>query len=129
MRCYLAGPYASHITSKDDAVWAATRSLVSLRGFLRPVLHVDEVITRDNCIWSPLIQGHFILYDKQGQWDEKLALNWCLYCLEFKGFDTLVISTTPRKPGYGRNGVDAERQLAERLGYRIMSEVDAANLE
>ena len=129
MRCYLAGPYASHITGKDDAVWAATRSLVALRGFLRPVLHVDEVIMRDKCIWSPLIHGHFILYDKQEQWDEALALNWCLYCLEFKGFDTLVISTTPRKPGYGRNGVDAERQLAERLGYRIMSEVDAANLE
>jgi len=128
MRCYLASPYASHITNRDDAIWAAARSLVNLRGFLRPVFHVDEIITLNKCIWSPLIQGQFILWERGGRWGEKLALRWCLHCLEFKGFDTLVISTTPRKNGYGPNGMDSERKLAERLGYRIMSETEAGQL-
>ena len=125
MRAYFASPFASHITNRDDAVWAATRSLVRLRGILRPVLHVNEVAGRDNVIWSPLIQGQFILWDRGGQWSERLALAWCLHCLEFKGFDTLAISNTiPRATGYGTNGMDAERRLAKKLGFNIISETD-----
>ncbi len=125
MRAYFASPYASHITNRDDAVWAATRSLVRLRGIMRPVLHVDEVAGRDNVIWSPLIQGQFILWERGGRWDERLALAWCLHCLQFKFFDTLVISDTiPRAKGYGANGVDREHSLAEKLGLNIISETD-----
>jgi hypothetical protein len=130
LKCYLASPFASYIGSREDAVWAAARSLLRLKGYLRPVLHVDEVAQSDRpCIWSPLLQGDFIKWNRGGRWSERLALRWCLNCLEYKGFNTLVLANTiPRTPGYGANGMDDEETLARQLGYRVMTEVEAEGL-
>jgi len=129
VRAYFSSPYASHATSKDDAVWAAIRSLSAMRGFLWPVLSVREVHGRKNCVWSPLIQGQFILWDYGGRWAESDALDWCLWHLQYQPFDTLILSDTiPRKPGYGRNGMDAEEKLARKLGYRIMLETEVPGI-
>ncbi len=127
MKAYLAGPYASHLISKEAAICDALRSLARLR-HLRPVIHVDEVAASDRCIWSPLIQGQVIFWNTDQRWSEETALKWCLHCLEFAGFDTWIKSTSPRRPGYGANGVDQEQALACKLGYRIMSEADAEGL-
>ncbi len=123
MKAYLAGPYASHLISKQAAICDALRSLSRLR-HLRPVIHVDEVAASDRCLWSPLIQGQVILWNTDGRWSEKTALEWCLWNLEAY-FDTLIISTSPRRPGTTATGVDAEQALACKLGYKIMSEADA----
>ena len=121
MKAFLSSPYASHFTSKEAAVWDALSALSVLR-HLHPVIHVDEVAASD-CVWSPLIQGQVILWNTGGRWSEKLALEWCLRNLESAGFDTLIVATSPRKPG--RNGMDAEADLARELGYRIMSQAEA----
>ena len=124
MKAFLSSPYASHLISKEAAIRDALRSLSRLP--LRPVIHVDEIIRCDvNCIWSPLIQGQVILWNNSGEWAEETALKWCLFNLAHAGFDTLIISTSPRKPGYGANGVDQEQALACKLGLKIMSEADA----
>ncbi len=127
MKAFLSSPFASHLISKEAAICDALRSLSRLR-HLRPVIHVDEVEKCDRCIWSPLIQGQVILWDNFGQWSEDAALRWCLWHLEHAGFDTQIISTSPRRPGYGASGVDREQALACKLGYRIMSEADAEML-
>ncbi len=124
MKAFLSGPFASHLISKEAAICDALRSLSRLR-HLRPVIHVDEVAKCDRCIWSPLIQGQVIFWNTDGRWSEETALKWCLWNLEHAGFDTLIISTSPRKPGYGANGVDCEQALACKLGYCIMLEADA----
>ncbi len=124
MKCFLSSPYASHLISKQAAICDALRSLSRLR-HLRPVIHVDEVAASERCIWSPLIQGQVILWNTDGRWSEETALKWCLHCLEHAGFDTLIISTSPRRPGTTATGVDAEQTRACELGYRIMSEADA----
>ena len=124
---YLASPYASHLISKSAAICDALRSLSRLR-HLNPVIHVDEVAESDRCIWSPLIQGQVILWNTDLRWSEKTALEWCLFNLETAGFDTLIISTSPRRPGTTATGVDAEQALACKLGYRIMSESEAENV-
>lgn len=121
MRAYLASPYASYLGSKDDAVWAAARSLLSIKGWLKPVLHLDEVAATDNCIWSPLIQGHFILWDRRGEWSESEALDWCLSVLETK-FDTLVIANTIPRKDSAPNGMDREEKLARELSYPVFLE-------
>ena len=123
MKAYLAGPYASHLISKDAAICDALHSLSRLR-HLRPVIHVDEVAPSDRCIWSPLIQGQVILWNTGGRWSEETALKWCLHCLTTGGFDTIIISTSPRRPGATATGVDVEQARACELGYRIMSEAD-----
>ncbi len=130
LRCFFSSPFASYAGSKEDAVWAAARSLVRLKGYLRPVLHVDEVTKSDvNCVWSPLLHGQFILWDRGGMWDERHALAWCLHCLEFKGFNCLSSSdTNPRAKGHGWNGMDAENALARKLGHRVVRESDVAGL-
>ena len=126
MKCYLAGPYSSHLISKDAAICDALRSLARLR-HLHPVIHVDEVAASDRCVWSPLIQGQVILWNTGGRWSETTALEWCLHNLERAGFDTLIVSTSPRRSGTTATGVDREQALACKLGYRIMSESDAEN--
>ncbi len=123
MKGYLAGPCASHLISKQAAIHDALRSLARLR-HLNPVIHVDEVAASDRCIWSPLIQGQVILGNTGGRWSEATALEWCLWNLEAY-FDTLIISTSPRRRGATATGVDAEQALAFKLGYVIMSEADA----
>ncbi len=127
MKAYLAGPYASHLISKEAAICDALRSLSRLR-HLRPVIHVDEVAPSDRCIWSPLIQGQVILWNTDNRWSEETALKWCLHCLERAGFDTIIISTSPRRRGATATGVDAEQALACKLGLKIMSEADAEGL-
>ncbi len=127
MKAFLSSPYASHFVSKEAAVWDALRSLSRLRHW-RPVIHIDEVALSDRCLWSPLIQGQVILWNNSGEWSEKTALEWCLRQLEFGGFDAWIKSTSPRKPGYGWSGVDAEQALACKLGYKIMSEADAESI-
>ncbi len=124
MKAFLSGPYASHLIDKQAAICDALRSLSRLR-HLRPVIHVDEVALSDRCIWSPLIQGQVILWNTDNRWSEETALKWCLHCLEFAGFDAWIKSSSPRKPSYGANGVDAEQALACKLGYLIMSEAEA----
>ncbi len=124
MKCFLSSPFASHLISKQAAIHDALRSLSRLR-HLRPVIHVDEVAPSDRCVWSPLIQGQVILWNTDGRWSEETALRWCLHCLEHAGFDTLIISTSPRRPGCTDTGVDREEELARRLGYRIARESDA----
>ena len=120
-KCYYASPFASHIISPEAAVIAAMRAVTRLPGWLKPVLHVNEVSRAINCVWSPVIHGHFILRDKGGNWPWEEAMEWCLDCLENKGFDTLILSDTiPRKPGYGENGMDAEDELARCLGYPVL---------
>ncbi len=127
MKAYLAGPYASHLISKQAAIRDALRSLSRLP--LLPVIHVDEITACDvNCVWSPLIQGQVILWNTDNRWSEETALKWCLHCLEHAGFDTIIISTSPRRPGATATGVDAEQALACKLGYLIMSEADAEGL-
>ncbi len=127
MKCFLSGPYASHLISKEAAICDALRSLARLR-HLHPVIHVDEVAASDHCIWSPLIQGQVIFWNTDCRWSEETALKWCLWNLEHAGFDTWIKSTSPRKPDYGANGVDAEQARACKLGYLIMSEADAEML-
>ncbi len=125
MKAYLAGPFASHLISKQAAICDALRSLSRLR-HLHPVIHVDEVAASDCCIWSPLIQGQVIFWNTDCRWSEKTALEWCLWNLEAY-FDTLIISTSPRRPGAIATGVDAEQARACELGLKIMSETDAEN--
>jgi len=125
MRAYYASPYASHLISKDAAVRDAMRALTRLPGWLKPVLHVNEVRAREHCVWSPLIQGQIMLR-QHGPivCNERAMLKWCLWNLEHR-FDTLILSNTiPRKPGWGRNGMDAEQALACDLGHRIMLETE-----
>ena len=123
MRCYYASPFASHVIGPEAAVWAAVRALTRLPGWLKPVLHVSEVREREHCCWSPLIQGEFLLRQYGPVvFSEAAALAWCLRCLEHQGFDTLILSSIPRAKGYGWNGVDTEKRLAKKLGYRIISE-------
>ncbi len=124
MKCFFSSPYASHLISKQAAIHDALRSLSRLR-HLNPVIHVDAVAPSDRCVWSPLIQGDVILWNTDQRWGEETALAWCLHRLEFAGFDCWIKSSSPRKPGYGTNGVDKEEALACKLGYRIMSEADA----
>ena len=126
MRAYFASPYSSHIISKEAAVRDAMRALTRFPGWLRPVLHVNEIRDRDNVIWSPLIQGQFILRDRGPTvFNETAALEWCLWNLEFMPFTTLVLSNTiPRAKGFGKNGMDAEETLARKLGYRVLLETD-----
>ncbi len=124
MKGYLAGPFASHLISKDAAICDALRTLSRLR-HLHPVIHVNEVAASERCIWSPLIHGQVIFWNTGGRWSEETALEWCLWNLEHAGFDTLIISTSPRRPGCTDTGVDREQALACKLGYRIMSEADA----
>ncbi len=125
MKAFLSSPYASHLIDKQAAICDALRSLSRLR-HLRPVIHVDEITRCDvNCVWSPLIQGQVILWNNSGRWAEKTALQWCMWNLEHAGFDTLIISTSPRRPGCTDTGVDREHALACKLGYVIMSEADA----
>ena len=126
MKCFLSSPYASHLISKQAAICDALRTLARLR-HLNPVIHVDQVAASDRCIWSPLIQGEVILGNTKGRWSEKTALEWCLWNLERAGFDTLIISTSPRRHGATATGVDAEQARACELGYLIMSEADAEN--
>ena len=125
MKAFLSSPYASHLISKEAAIRDALGALNALR-HLHPVIHVDEVAAID-CVWSPLIQGQVILWNTGGRWSEKLALEWCLRNLEHAGFDTLIVATSPRKPG--RNGMDAEADLARRIGHRIMSQAEAESME
>ena len=122
-KCFLSCPYASHLISKQAAICDALRSLSRLR-HLCPVIHVDQVAESDRCIWSPMLQGEVILWNTGGRWSEKTALEWCLHNLERAGFDTIIISTSPRRPGCTDTGVDREQALACKLGYRIMSEAD-----
>jgi len=90
----------------------------------------------EHCIWSPLIEGDMLLH-RHGPvvFNEVYALAWCLGNLEYMGFDTLIVATTPRAKGYGLNGVDEEGELARRLGYPVYQQVDlegtlsAADLE
>ncbi len=124
MKCFLSGPYASHLIGQQAAIHDAMRSLSRLR-HLNPVIPVDAVAPSEHCVWSPLIQGDVILWNTDGRWSEETALAWCLWNLEHAGFDTLIISSSPRKPDYGTNGVDQEQALACKLGYEIMSEADA----
>ncbi len=124
MKCFLSSPFASHLIGKQAAIHDALRSLARLR-HLNPVIHVVEVAKCDHCIWSPLIQGQVILWNTDNRWSWEAAMNWCLWNLEHAGFDTLIISSSPRKPDYGTNGVDQEQALACKLGYEIMSEADA----
>ncbi len=124
MKCFLSSPYASHLISKQAAICDALRSLSRFRR-LHPVIHVDEVAASERCIWSPLIQGQVILWNTDGRWSEETALRWCLHCLEHAGFDTIIISTSPRRPGARATGVDAEQARACELGLKIMSEADA----
>ncbi len=130
MKCYFASPSSSHIISKEAAVRDAMRALTRFPGWLRPVLHVNEIRDRDNVVWSPLIQGQFILRDRGPVvFNETAALAWCLWNLEHMPFDTLVLSNTiPRAKGCGSNGMDAEEALARKLGYRIMRETDLPQL-
>ncbi len=127
MKCFLSGPYASHLISKEAAICDALRTLSRLR-HLHPVIHVDEVAASDHCIWSPLIQGEVILWNTDCRWSEETALKWCLHCLEFAGFDTIIISTSPRRPGATATGVDAEQARACELGLLIISEAEAERL-
>ena len=126
MKCFLSSPYASHLISKQAAICDALRTLARLR-HLNPVIHLDEVAASDHCIWSPLIQGQVIFWNTNGRWSWETAMSWCFHALSTAGFDTLIISSSPRKPGYGENGVDREQALACKLGYRIISESDAEN--
>lgn len=127
MKAFLTQPYASHLISKQAAIWDALAALSVLR-HLHPVIHVDEVEASDRCVWSPLIHGQTILWNTSGRWSEKTALEWCLRRLEHAGFDTLIIATSPRKPGATHTGVDAETVLARRLGYRIMPQSEAEDM-
>lgn len=124
MRCYFASPYSSHVVSRHAAVQAAMGAVLRLP--LHVCLHVDEVAQcASPCVWSPLLHGQWLLWHRGGNFNEKDALEWCLWCLEHKGFDTLIISDTiPRAKGYGSNGVDAERALAEKLGLYVLYETD-----
>ncbi len=124
MKCFLSGPFASHLISKQAAIHDALRSLARLR-HLNPVIHVDEVTECDHCVWSPLIQGDVIYWNTDCRWSETTALEWCLWHLEFSGFDTWIKSSSPRRPGATATGVDFEQALACKLGYKIMSEADA----
>ena len=124
MKCFLSSPYASHLISKQAAICDALRSLARLR-HLHPVIHVDQVAAGSGCIWSPLIQGEVILWNTRGRWSEKTALEWCLWNLEHAGFDTLIIATSPRRPGRTDTGVDREQAMACKLGLKIMSEAEA----
>ena len=126
MKCFLSSPYASHLISKQAAICDALRSLARLR-HLHPVIHVDEVAASDRCVWSPLIQGQVIFWNTGGRWSEETALKWCLYHLSNAGFDTIIISTSPRRRGCTDTGVDREQALAFKLGYKIISEADAEN--
>ena len=128
MKAFLSSPYASNLISKEVAVWDALGALSVLR-HLRPVIHIDEVRASDRCVWSPLIQGQVILWNTGRRWSSETALAWCLRNLEFAGFDTLIVATSPRKPGYGRNGMDVEADLARKLDYRIMPQEQAERLE
>ena len=128
LKCFLSSPYASNLISKEVAVWDALGALSVLR-HLRPVIHVDEVAASDRCVWSPLIQGQVILWNTGRRWPWKVAMEWCLWCLEHGGFTDLIVATSPRKPGYGRNGMDVEADLARKLGYRIMPQSEAERLE
>ena len=122
MRAYYASPLASHVISPEAAVIAAMRAVTRLPGWLRPVLHVNEVREREHCVWSPVVHGHFLLRQMGGNWPWEEAMKWCLWNLEHKGFDTLILSDTiPRKPGYGKNGMDEEEGKACRLGFPIMT--------
>ena len=123
MKCFLSSPYASHFISKQAAICDALRSLSRLR-HLRPVIHVEEVEASERCVWSPLIQGQVILWNTGCRWSEDTALKWCLWNLEHF-FDTLIVSTSPRRTGTANTGVDREQALACKLGYLIMSEADA----
>lgn len=128
MRAYFASPYASYNGTKDQAVVAAMRAISAFAGPFHVAVHVNEVAkATGNVIWSPLLHGQFLLWQSGHNFSEEAALKWCLFCLEYRGFDTLVLSNTiPRKQGYGENGMDAERELAKRLGYDIMRETDVS---
>ena len=128
MKAFLSSTYASHLISKEAAIRDALGALNALR-HLRPVIHVDEVAASDGCVWSPLIQGQVILWNTGGRWSEKVALEWCTFCLKNAGFDALIVATSPRKPGCGRNGMDVEADLARELGYRIMAQSQAESME
>ena len=128
MKAFLSAPYASHLISKEAAIGDALSALHALR-HLHPVIHVDEVEASDGCVWSPLIQGQTIFWNTGQRWSESAALEWCLRRLEHSGFDTLIVATSPRRPGCGRNGMDVEADLARELGYRIMSQAAAESME
>lgn len=124
MKAFLSAPFSSHLISREAAIWDALAALSALR-HLHPVIHYEEVAASDRCVWSPLIQGQVILWNTSGRWSETTALEWCLRRLESASFDTLIISTSPRKPGATHTGVDAETALARKLGYRVMSQAEA----
>ncbi len=124
MKCFLSSPYASHLIGKQAAIHDALRSLARLR-HLNPVIHVAAVKECAYCVWSPLVQGDVILWNTDGRWSWEAAMNFCLWNLEHAGFDCWIKSSSPRKPGYGTNGVDQEQALACKLGYKIMSESEA----
>ena len=120
MRAYYASPLFSHSISPEVAVIAAMRAITRLPGWLLPILHMNEARSREHCVWSPLIQGQIILRQRGGNWPWEEAMEWCLWNLEHR-FDTLILSNTiQRKPGYGKNGMDIEEELARRLGYPVL---------
>ncbi len=133
MKAFLSSPYRSHPCYQTHGPIAPLRDVMRLLITLSQhglpfVLSVHDVARSARCVWSPLIHGDLIrsINAHHGrEWPERDALDWCLGCLATEGFDTLIVAESiPRAKNYGRNGMDAERELAEALGLRIVTDVE-----